>query len=586
MSDKCALVIGVAQSGQLPRLDGALVDSKAFAEWAGARGRDYRTTLITDEREPVTVDRIRGEIAAILKSEVDRLILFYSGHGICSQIGDFWLLSNFERDSDEAVNLTLSMRNARRLGIRQIALFSDACRSSLNAAAFVAGRSIFPRPGPARGGLSHYDEFLSTEIGEVAQEVAKADATKSYGVFSRCLLTALHGLDLDAAEDRDSKKAVTSQALATWLEAKVPLESGKISGGVVQYPALTPSWRRPDDTYAEFDLRPDLHPIVASDVNLGRVLLSAEDGRRKLSLPERRAQLSAAKRRVSEGDAVRQNYVEEKTRAFSALRGRESFETQQGLTVVGARIVEAVGPEGRTAELFEEMGNSHVRGAGGAQSIALRTEDGSWLAAQILPKFIATLVVGRRRGDSLDHGGREVESLNYAPPRSMPVERDRNLSSERMVAEWNALLNLDRRASPKALVGFAEAAREMKHINPAFGILAAYAYERAGEIEEMVSIGWHFAARNHFVPYDVHLLLSAYGDPAAMIRGYRPIPLDFSVAGGFPLLTQGWALLDPNADGSHPGLLELRDGLTGGVWTGFDARRGARFAQLVKRGEI
>lgn len=575
MSDRFALVIGVAQSGQLPRLDGALVDSQAFAEWTAAPGRDYQTTLITDEHEPVTIDRIKRAVDAILKENVDRLVLFYSGHGLCNQVGDYWLLSDFERDGDEAVNLTLSMRNARRLGIRQIALFSDACRSSLNAAAFVGGRSIFPRPGRARRGLAHYDEFLSTDIGEEAQEVAQADASKSYGVFSRCVLTALHGLDMDAAEDRGAKKAVTSDALATWLEAKVPLESGKIPGGVVQYPALTPSWRQPDDIYAEFDLGPDSHPIVGDSGQVGRILLSAEESRRELSLPERRARLSAARQRVSEGKTLRQSYVEEKTRAFVAQRGRESFETQQGLTVVGSRIVDAVSADGRTAEFFEEMGHWHVRGAGGPQSVAVQIEDGGWLAAQILPRFIATLIVGR-------HG---VESLNYAPPRSRPDERELNLESEAIVARWNALLNLDRRAVPEA-PAFAETAREMKHINPAFGILAAYSYERAGAIDEIASIGWHFADRDRFVPYDVFLLLSAYGDPAVLISEQGLLHSDFTVAGGFPLMTQGWALLDPSQDGSHPTLLDLRDGLAGGVWTSFNAQSGARFADLIKRGEI
>jgi hypothetical protein len=575
MSDKFALVIGVAQSGQLPRLDGALADSRAFAKWAEAPGRDYRTTLITDEHEPVTIDRIKRAIDAILKENVDRLLLFFSGHGLCNQVGDYWLLSDFERDGDEAVNLTLSMRNARRLGIRQIAVFSDSCRSSLNAAAFVGGRSIFPRPGQARRGLAHYDEFLSTDIGAEAQEVADADPAKSYGVFSRCVLTALHGLDMDAAEDRGAKKAVTSDALASWLETKVPLESGKIPGGIVQYPALTPSWRRPDDIYAEFDLAPDSTPILGEAEQVGRMLLSADEGRRELSLPERRARLSDARRRVSEGRTLRQTYVEEKTLAFAAQRGRESFETQQGLTVVGARVVDAVSAEGRTAEFFEEMGHWHVRGAGGPQSVAVQTEDGAWLAAQILPRFIATLIVG----------GQGVESLNYAPPLSRQYERELNRESEAIVARWNALLNLDRRARPEALA-FAETAREMKHINPAFGILAAYAYERAGEIDEIASIGWHFADRDGFVPYDVYLLLSANGDPAALIGEHGPLRSDFEVAGGFPLMTQGWALLDPNQDGSNPALLDLRDGLARGVWTSFNAQSGARFAELVKRGEI
>ena len=191
VSGRYAIAIGVRKSGRLPRLEGAIADARAFAEWASAPGRDYIVKLVTDEDDAVTVDRLKREINTILGEDVSRLLIFYSGHGICGQAGDYWLLSNYDRDSDEAVNLSQSMRNARRLGIGQIAIFSDACRSSLNNAAMVSGRVIFPVPSGSARMTSPYDEFLSTDIGDAAQEVPDEDPAKSYGVFSRCLLTAL-----------------------------------------------------------------------------------------------------------------------------------------------------------------------------------------------------------------------------------------------------------------------------------------------------------------------------------------------------------------------------------------------------------
>src|SRR5215207_9857087 len=98
MDNKFVLTIGVRKSGRLPLLEGAINDAHAFAEWASAPGRDYIVKLVTDEDEAVTVDRIKREINTILDEDVSRLLIFYSGHGICSQTGDYWLLSNYDRD--------------------------------------------------------------------------------------------------------------------------------------------------------------------------------------------------------------------------------------------------------------------------------------------------------------------------------------------------------------------------------------------------------------------------------------------------------------------------------------------------------
>jgi hypothetical protein len=135
------------------------------------------------------------------------------------------------------------------------------------------------------------------------------------------------------------------------------------------------------------------------------------------------------------------------------------------------------------------------------------------------------------------------------------------------------------------LKAFADEAREVKHINPAFGVLAAYAYERSARIDQVASIAWYFANRNDFVPFDVIYLLSAYGDPEAMIRVHGWAPEKIIVAGGFPMLTQGWALLDPD-NGARPELVRLRAGLMDSVWTTFNAEVGGRFADMIAQGEI
>lgn len=570
MAKDVALVIGVRKSGQLTPLDGAIADAHDFADWAGSPVRSYDVRLVTDEAGPVTVGRLKAEINEILEEDLGRLLIFYSGHGICNQIGDYWLLTDYHTDSNEAVNVAQSMRNARRLGIAQIAVFSDACRSSMNRAAMVSGSVIFPSP---RGGrvISPYDEFLSTDIGDVAQEIAGEDPAKSYGVFSQCLLTALNGFEPDAAETRGSKRVISSPALAGWLESEVPLQSGKIAGGTVQYPSITPSWRKPDDEYAE--LLGSTVPQGGQDAPISRRALSWTAEKSGLGVSELRARRARSRARVADGEAAQQRMIEARAQVFNASRGRESFETRQGLTVIGTAITDIAVPPGIKAELFEEGGNWHVRCYSGSHTVAICTGHGIWAAATTLPRFIATLVIS-------EDG---VDSLNYAPP-VHEYGRDENLRSEQILAEWSALLSVKRHLNSDQLKSFADESRQVKHINPAFGVLAAYAYERASRIDQVASVAQFFAERNRFVPFDIVALLQAYGEPEQLIleQGWMP---DFEVAGNLPMLTRGWSLLDGSGLMS-PDTLRLQSGLMNSVWTAFEPKTGARFAKMLKQGEL
>ena len=569
MGAKYALAIGIRKSGQLPALDGAIADARSFAEWARSPSQGYGTSVVTDETEPVTVDRLKREINKILEEDVTRLLIFYSGHGICAQAGDYWLLSHYDRDGDEAVNLAQSVRNGRRLGIAQIAIFSDACRSSLNTAAYVGGRVIFPVPAGARL-LAHYDEFLSTDIGDAAQEVPGEDPAKSYGVFSRCLLTALHGLEPDVIESRIPRKVITSVSLANWLEKAVPLQSGKIPGAAVQHPSISTGWREPDDEYAELTTVVDASASMKALDTGSRRLLDWVSRHQNIGLAERRAIRNAAQAKVAESKAGREKIISERTDAFLAARDRAPTTLEPTMTIVGTKIVEVVAPSARKIDLIEDAGAWHVLGNTALQTIALRTVEDLWIPATLLPVFNGTLVVG---SDG-------VESLNYAPSRNTH-ERESNQRSDETVARWNALLSIGRTVNAEDLTAFADQAREFKHVNPAFGILAAYAYERGDRIDEVARVAWYFLARNQFVPFDVWALLSAYGDPLQLVAEHGDVPEQTRVAGAFPLLTRGWSLFDPDKDGQAD-LARLRTGLRDSVWTTFDAETGAVFAQMIE----
>ena len=164
-----AVAIGIKRAGGLSELPGAVNGAKQIHNWVERQG--YESHLVTDATGEVTLARVKSLIKGIVdKGEAERLLIYFAGHGIQPVANSaYWLLSRWDEDSDEAVNVNLSFANAKRTGIVQIAVFADACRSSVPEAATVGGGSIFPKPPSAAGRLPQWDHFLASRLGEVAR---------------------------------------------------------------------------------------------------------------------------------------------------------------------------------------------------------------------------------------------------------------------------------------------------------------------------------------------------------------------------------------------------------------------------------
>ncbi|MET0252035.1 MAG: caspase family protein [Novosphingobium sp.] len=569
---RIAIAIGVGKVAGMPLLNGSRSDAARFAAWAQ---RDYETRAFIDDDTGATVAAaaIRGFIRQLIDSgdDIERLLIYFSGHGASTATGDFWLLSDFGVDGDECINVELSRRAARQHPLGQVALIGDACRSSVSAAQLLNGRNLFAsRPAAQAVQVQpKLDLFLATRLGAEAQEVA-GDPHLSYGVFSRCLLSALEGKEAEAIEAE--RKIVSSQSLADWLERQVPLESGKIPGGVVQPVDVTPGWGRPNDWYVEAGGAEMLEGLV----NTG----GAPGGRTFWEVVN---ETSEAKVRVESVHQQQRAASEVRQQQIVDAAGRRSFETRQGITVVGAGIAGVTFAPQTLGDVFEENGAWHVRCYGGIQSLAVRFHDGRCAGLVSLPDFIATVVVGERG----------VTSVNYAVSRNSPLisltDPDEDRYTE-AVARWSAMESAGIPVAGDELRAFARKVRMGKHANPTLGILAAYAYDRSGggagggEFDSVDSIARFFAGVNGFVPFDVAFLSSAELLPDRLLRFGSGEAA--SVAGGFPLMTRGWGLLEPGEPGIDRALPGLRHGLLPGLWTCFDEETGAAFAALVAEGRV
>lgn len=561
MASRFAIAIGIKKSGKLTPLLGAPNDARRFAKWA--KKNKYETHIVTDEKKPVTIGRLKTLIERILKdNQVERLLLFYTGHGISSINGDFWLLSGFADDGDEVVNFALSLRHARRHPIAQLAVFADCCRSSIATASLIGGGCLFKtsRSPPDKG--VQYDEFFATDAGEVAQEVKGADPAKSYGVFSKCLLDALDGKVPQAVVERPPDRLVSSTSLARWLQEAVPLESGKIPGGVVQKPSLQPGWWTPDDVYLKLAPGPSGPPSDPDDKprrwgSIKRINQTHDFGILVTNKLQRRVDEALAPRDARRRELSDRFFLDQDR----SDRPREIVVAAlPHLSVVGARVEGAVCERGVDAE----VGGSGVRVANADRpvSVALRLAGGRWAPSLILPRFTGALSV---------EGGAAL-NLSYAPfdaPANV-IEND-----ARVVADWTAAMIVGQKPGPDELTNVAQGLRYHKHRNPALGILAAYAYDRAGRLDEVRSIAGYFLERDGFVPYDVAALIG-FDELAPRMRA--------AVAGKYPLLALGWTLLEEGR--AHPALLELRRGVAGGPWVTLEAPEGKRLADLLQEGSL
>jgi hypothetical protein len=263
--------------------------------------------------------------------------------------------------------------------------------------------------------------------------------------------------------------------------------------------------------------------------------------------------------------------------------GRRGFETAQGLSIVGARAVAAVVHGEDVADLFEENGTHHVRGhrRGQPQTTLIKLENGNWIAACILPDFVGTIVV--KDGVAV--------SVRYRPDLHGRFHSEAFKHVAGLVNRWTALMQQGRFGNYGELETAAESLRQYKHSDPSLGVLAAYAYERAGNLAQIDDIAWWFAQEDQPIPFDVALLSTS---DMTLLNGVHHIEAKGlsgntsrgTVAGSFPYLTQGWSFLDPDDKAIHPALFDLRKGLLPALCTTLRVEEGDKVANLVHRGEL
>ena len=210
---RVCLAIGISDAGGgLDYLGGALNGARGIHAWATALG--YESTLLTDQKTPVSVTSVADALRALLPygSVTDRLILYFAGHGLISQ-GDngLWLLNGW-REEKRAVAVEVLRRRLREFGVTQIAIIADACRKLPQDMDFgdvtqdgVLG-SGFTRPTSD----PLIDRFTATQDGLAAYMIPGTTPEDDRCIFSGVLLEGLWGQAVKAFSKRDVGKVISS----------------------------------------------------------------------------------------------------------------------------------------------------------------------------------------------------------------------------------------------------------------------------------------------------------------------------------------------------------------------------------------
>ncbi|MEV8504058.1 caspase family protein [Actinoplanes sp. NPDC051475] len=237
MPRSIALLIGVSRVRGLPVLTGVASGLDQFAEWA--ERQDFAVQRFDDlGGDPLEIKPVTAAVReAVDAGDVERLFVYFSGHGVIRGLDEeYWLLSEVADQDTEAVNVVKSAMMAYHCGIAHVALFADACRTpASNDLVHVSGTSLFPRRAIAAD--VEVDQFFATQFGDPAYEVVE-DAE---GLFTRYLIRGLNGRDPDAVRTvlpPPERPAILSNTLKPVLARNVEFAAAKLRR--VQRPSCRP----------------------------------------------------------------------------------------------------------------------------------------------------------------------------------------------------------------------------------------------------------------------------------------------------------------------------------------------------------
>src|SRR5689334_11601306 len=103
MTTRAAVAIGVDRTGGLQPLQAAARGAEDVADWLRREG--YDVTCLTDLRgDPVRLSDVAAAVTTYVElGTVEKLVVYFAGHGYLNVSSEVWLLSGAPENANEAI---------------------------------------------------------------------------------------------------------------------------------------------------------------------------------------------------------------------------------------------------------------------------------------------------------------------------------------------------------------------------------------------------------------------------------------------------------------------------------------------------
>src|ERR1039458_6281638 len=585
---RAGVFIGVNKPGNLQMLRDAAAGAERMHQWAIAQGMLDKTQakLITDAGgKNVGPDEIFTAINEIINGAgVDQLIIYFAGHGVNINRGEYWLLSDAPTNANAAVNVSGNVELARYCGIKHVVFVSDACRAAPEGlqAQRVRGSDIFPND--AVGDKSRaVDQFFACVLGRTAAElkdpVAAADNFKA--LYTETLLKALWGQQpdvLEASSDvNDSYRYVRPRGLQAYLEIAVPqrVRQLNLQLKVNQDPdAIITSdgaWVSRIAPEAGCRLAPP-SDSPGSTILPGVPPQNLREAAKELARFTVRGERLDFRRAFGTADLPKvHEQLLESVSLVEAPFGPDHFETGCGIKVRGTRVIRAFASNVTTEILGQELVRVHLQGPP-AVSVLVEFEGGLGTVIPVLSGFLAAV--------TFEDG--ELVDVAYEPSATSPrgsdykynAQRVRRLRAVAAAASQHGRFRLDGENARN----LAKDMQRTKGIDPTLSIYAAYAYHDLQDIKRIADMSGYLRQEVGITFFDLALL------GRQLIR--KQITRNDLIVPFFPLLSQGWALLNANRVKLDPAIDGIEKTMKSSLWSLFDSRGVELLRRAIEKGYV
>lgn len=628
---RAAVILGVSTVAGLPRLTSAGPMARSLGDWLAQTTPGYDVTVITDEDgHAVTPDEIFEAISAYVTVPVryELLLVYYIGHGFYQARNDNWMLSRLPKNRSACVSLSATLNDAQFCGIPNVVVVSDACRVLPGDLGLtdLSPPAIFPYFKEFETETSCVDYIQATGRGTPAFE-AEIDGARQPFLSHAFRKAYRHPLPEMVREmvlpGGASLRVVPNRSLEDFLKSEVERNLGASDATISQqvlsrFPSADAVFIAPVDEAEAAGAEPMPAPPPLTGLekpSRGTRWLHGGPVFRKEPIPQRLP--PGGWHQGDEDDAPPMPTVEplppfpesppetevarliRRARSIDWPEGQDpvlrfappsgpaalavhDFETQTGLTLIGARVIRAAMTNwpspGSFAELAPEKdrdGLSVLRllpAAGPVGELALELDDGRCLILPVMQGYIGHVALDEIGVQSLAFVlSRSNWRVAYTYPERAPeIDRLRALATEAMDENRFQVGSADEAST------LADAIRNGKAFDPILGLLAAQAYSEAAMPMRVRSVSDYMRVDIRADLFDVRLLANRFWQDDPVVP----------VVPRCPMLTQNWALLGSRRASLPAPIARLQPFLTNALWTTFAPGAADILFDAIERGDL